>query len=452
MCTRNSATSICLVAIGILCILPSLLQAQLPNNFGNWRLPKQPQLSRHEPRFEDIYFLNERIGWAINLSGYLYRTTDGGDSWSESKIDINGISPPPRSVTFLDSLHGFIGALTYGADNPMPLLRTTDGGITWEGITEFAGIKPGQGICGLSKVNSQVVYGSGTLNGSTVVAKTTDGGMTWEGIDMSKHATGLVDCWFPTPDSGFVVGNINGNYNVGQAVVLFTSDGGKTWQERYRTTRTGEQGWKIFFRTRTEGYVAVQCMEADKYYLSTTDGGVTWQEHRYATVPNDFGPQGIIFMSQAEGWISGWGSQVWHTADTGKTWELIQFPSAINFNRWRWVNDTLAFAAGLVIYRYTPSGTSDVRNLQPTPAVPSATVHLYPNPASSILYVHLEGLADVADNIVITNLAGQIIKTVKAPDTETRIAIPINELAAGAYFLQLRRNQSKAQRMFVVVR
>ncbi|MCE7933181.1 MAG: T9SS C-terminal target domain-containing protein [Chlorobi bacterium CHB2] len=437
-----------LLAMSILAIFPQLLLSQIPTNFGNWQLPKTPQTPGFESRFEDIYFLNERLGWAVNLSGYLYRTTDGGDSWSASKIEVGSIPPALRSITFLDSLRGIIG--TYGSSNP--ILHTTDGGATWYGVNNFLGTKPQGGICGLWKVNNQVVYGSGVYTGHPTVVKTTDGGFTWEGIDMSSYATGLVDCWFSTPDSGFVVGNINGNIQVGQAIILFTADGGKTWQERHQTTRKGEQGWKIFFRTPMEGYVAVQSLGVEKYYLSTTDGGLTWQEHHYATVspPTSFGPQGMIFMSAVEGWIGGWGNQVWHTTDGGKQWERIEFPTAINFNRWRRVNDTLAFAAGAVIYRYTHSSTTSIRSLQL--AVPPTTLHLHPNPASSILYAHLEGLPNTADDVRILNLAGQVVKIVTAPANGMKVAISVADLPTGSYVAQINQGRLKMQRMFVVVR
>ena len=32
-------------------------------------------------RFNDIQFLNENLGWAVNGWGQIYHTPDGGDSW-----------------------------------------------------------------------------------------------------------------------------------------------------------------------------------------------------------------------------------------------------------------------------------------------------------------------------------------------------------------------------------
>ena len=40
-------------------------------------LPNAPVVTR----FNDIQFLNENLGWAVNGWGQIYHTPDGGDSW-----------------------------------------------------------------------------------------------------------------------------------------------------------------------------------------------------------------------------------------------------------------------------------------------------------------------------------------------------------------------------------
>ena len=52
----------------------TLLTAQT----GTWiELPNAPVVTR----FNDIQFLNENLGWAVNGWGQIYHTPDGGDSW-----------------------------------------------------------------------------------------------------------------------------------------------------------------------------------------------------------------------------------------------------------------------------------------------------------------------------------------------------------------------------------
>ena len=50
----------------------------LTGQTGTWiELPNAPVVTR----FNDIQFLNENLGWAVNGWGQIYHTPDGGDSW-----------------------------------------------------------------------------------------------------------------------------------------------------------------------------------------------------------------------------------------------------------------------------------------------------------------------------------------------------------------------------------
>ena len=76
----------------------------------SWRtLPNAPvgQYWNHD----DITFIDEDRGWVCDISGRIYRTVDGGDSW-ELMIHQDGTSF--RCIAFLDSLNGFSGTLGPG--------------------------------------------------------------------------------------------------------------------------------------------------------------------------------------------------------------------------------------------------------------------------------------------------------------------------------------------------
>ena len=71
-----------------------------------------------------LYFLDTETGWAVGAGGAIYKTSDGGASWSQQ---------PTQSTLFLRDVH-FVdrnnGWATGGALNN-GMLRTTDGGATW---------------------------------------------------------------------------------------------------------------------------------------------------------------------------------------------------------------------------------------------------------------------------------------------------------------------------------
>src|SRR5207248_9656914 len=74
-------------------------------------------------RFTDIAFATATTGWAIGYQdvddhdGTLYRTNDGGESWSV-------MSSPAQSVCFGDANVGWVAA--YGE-----VMRSADGGARW---------------------------------------------------------------------------------------------------------------------------------------------------------------------------------------------------------------------------------------------------------------------------------------------------------------------------------
>ena len=55
-----------------------LISVPLFAQIGAWvELPNAPVVSR----FNDIEFLNENKGWAVNGWGQIYYTSDGGETW-----------------------------------------------------------------------------------------------------------------------------------------------------------------------------------------------------------------------------------------------------------------------------------------------------------------------------------------------------------------------------------
>jgi photosystem II stability/assembly factor-like uncharacterized protein len=434
----------------VLLLLPLYLNAQIITNWQTF--PNAPFGSR----INDASFVDEDYGWVVRGAGEGFRTTDGGDTW---EVMLNSDSTFWRSVTFANKNLGFAGNLgpdEYGGStitDPNLIYRTSDGGINWAQIYNITG-ETGKGVCGIQALDSLNIYAVGRVRGPSVFIKSTDGGDSWLSMNMSLLAAGLVDVHFFTPDSGIAIGLSNSEHALSSGVVLFTSDGGSTWTQKYLSSRQGEWCWKISFPSRNTGYVSLQRnVGSPVNFIKTTDGGNTWFEKQFFETA--YYVQGIGFANDTLGWIGGNGSQTtYRTTDGGETWEPANFGSRIN--RFFFVNEFLGYAGGQTVYKYTgqiissvndeskPAGFQLSQNY-PNPFNPSTKIRftiprLTPTEGGSnngILYVTLK-IYDSVGKEVMTLVDEQM------RPGENEIEFFANNLASGVYYYQLQAGDPSA--------
>jgi hypothetical protein len=350
-------------------------------------------------RTDDIWFFDEQTGWLINSSGYVCKTTNGGDCWQPMFYLCPGSTGKPylRCMGWGSEKVGWFGSVTGigdgGLKNPDNYLntllhQTKDGGETWQPVTNLPKAAPA-GICGFYAVNEQVAYGSGTndpgLPGPGII-KTTNGGASWQLIDMCEHADNLIDIYFMDENNGFVVGGkIQGQCPIDYAayppprliryaqlkpVVLRTSDGGKSWKNVAADTKgfqCGEWGWKIQFINEKFGFISLENFDGAAI-LKTTDGGDTWSRHDVQDdcgniINNDL--EGIGFINENQGWVGGWGNNFaglmnGYTEDGGTTWisqdhntQVKHSDDRLRINRYRFIGNpvTAGYCSGQQVYK-----------------------------------------------------------------------------------------------------
>ncbi|MCI0694081.1 YCF48-related protein [candidate division KSB1 bacterium] len=386
---------------------------------SSWKaLPNAPiALSR----FYDAFFVNPSTGWIVDIGGQIFKTRDGGQTW-----EFQFISPLAqfRSVGFADTLRGWAGTLSDDL-----LYQTNDGGATWLRVENLPDPKPA-GICGISVVNASVIYACGRFEGPSHLIKTTDGGATWSSLDMSAHAGTLVDCHFFSPDSGFVVGgDPRGAFpSTTKAVVLFTADGGRNWQTRHTTNREGEWCWKISFASRRFGYVSIEDFMRRGFCLKTTDGGITWQE---IAIPQTLVTEGIGFVNENKGWIGGPLATSYETSDGGLTWQPVAGMEDIN--RFRMFSDTLGYAVGQLVYKYSPDNTTAV-NSSKTAQLPLdfGLEQNFPNPFNPTTSITYRIVQPGHVQLKVFDVSGQLIATLvneaKPAGSYTRLGLKLQSL------------------------
>ena len=163
--------------------------------------------------FARLFFLNERIGWAVSNAGasgtgfVLAKTQDGGATW-ESSVVLPGEDPREGSIYFTDENHGSLlsgGKFFYSADS----------GKTWTGATGQGGGKPNIEFTD-AKVGWAIRYQN--------MNYTVDGGQHWItrniGFPAPVNAFTIV-----SPDSGYAVGDHGMVYRYRVVPGSYTSKG-----------------------------------------------------------------------------------------------------------------------------------------------------------------------------------------------------------------------------------
>ena len=321
---------------------------------ANWHeLTGAPAAPDSLIKHDDLYFVNENLGWLVTRAGEIYKTSNGGGSWDLQFAD----SIYWRCVGFADENNGWAGNKL--GDNGNLLFHTSDGGESWSLVDNIPDPVP-PGLCGIFVYNSDIINACGRINGPGVFIRSEDGGANWVSLDLTAEAEMLIDLYFWDELRGIMVGGTDGGFVESHAVIFRTEDGGKNWEKIYEGDRESEWCWKISFPTPDIGYVSIQngredC--SDEYFLKTTDGGLTWKERVFFT-SSDCEKSEWIYSGQAIGFIdskTGWIGSYYHlptliTVDGGKTWHESDFGS--NVNRIRFISGELGYASGRSVYKF----------------------------------------------------------------------------------------------------
>ncbi len=421
------------------------ISLQVYSQSPSWhRMPGAPfSSSRHE----DIYFINALTGWVIHYDGNVYKTTNGGNNWSPSVY----VSPELRSTGFFDENTGIIGTL----DSLNVLYRTTNGGLNWTEISEnIQGTVP-YGICGISIVNQTTAYACGRYMCPAFVIKTTNSGLNWASVSVdTSQVRSLIDCYFWSADSGIVVGGYSSsnNYGNGKSVILMTVNGGVSWTRVFVSTRTGEWCWKISNVTRQLMFVSIEGFSHPAFFLKTTNGGLNWTEIQFL---NTYNEEGIGFINENTGWIGGWTGPSYQTTNGGTNWQQMnQQQLGFNVNRFRFISDTLGYAVGQSIYKFTrePIGIQQISTEIPK----GFSLHQnYPNPFNPTTKIKFEIPKSSFVTIKVYNALGKEISELADENLNAGIySVSWNASAypSGIYFYKMVTGENSVSKKMMLIK
>lgn len=256
---------------------------------GAWEVVRMPEFIFNG---EQVFLVDDAVGWIVGSEGTVLRTRDGGRSWEDRSPEGHGLRTFFGGF-FWDSLEGIV------VGSGGWVLRTHDGGETWSEMV-------------LGSQSLKDVWFSDSLHGWAVGAggviwHTSDGGQTWV-PQTSPTSQTLEAVWFADSLRGWAVG--------GLGVVLRTQDGGRTWL--LGGVGASVRLYDLSFVDAWRGYVAGY---GGRVYR-TRDGGQTWE--LVATLYSGTAVlSGIFFADSLRGWACGSWGRVFRTTDGGAHWDTL---------------------------------------------------------------------------------------------------------------------------------
>ncbi len=312
-----------------------------------------------------VYFADAQHGWAVGQgsdswdfddgSEFICATSDGGATWQAQLY-------AERNLPGLDCIYMAPDLRTgYAAGRASTLYRTGDGGATWTKVEDLP--IPEDLVYAIDFLDMQwlspevgFLYGSGPSSGHSseqLLLVTTNGGTDWT-LKYLPEATG--DCE-PLWKTHFA--DLQHGYAVGWGGQVWRTDnGGDDWTEKSPTGFSIEALRNVHFDDAHHGWIVGNAGEV----ASTTDGGDTWTlfdsgipvglntiDRLSATTLIAMGDIGfglrsedngltwqpignglwspeshhICFPSEAEGWIAGYDAAFFHTVDGGAHWKPV---------------------------------------------------------------------------------------------------------------------------------
>jgi photosystem II stability/assembly factor-like uncharacterized protein len=255
-----------------------------------------------------VFFLNQKTGWAVGSKGALLTTVDGGVTW---KIESRPTEDSLQDVYFFDDHNGWLvcEANIYelkSREAPRTyLMRTEDGGLTWEKVDVNGDDKRNGNV---DTRLTRVIFsrgGHGWVFGEAGTAYTTsDAGKNWKWVQLPTRYL-LLGGAFVDKDRGWLVG--------AGATILQTADGGDTWHASRLADAAGVRFTATSFVDNRLGWA----VGTGGRIFRTINGGRTWTQQDSGITADLLD---VKFLNALEGWAVGARGTVIRTFDGGTHW------------------------------------------------------------------------------------------------------------------------------------
>lgn len=258
------------------------------DGIGPWTLRESPIQSIFSLALRAVHTLGSQEVVAVDEDGRLYRSADGGETWSAGAA--TPVAYDARDLHFSTLLDGWVVGSGAGQTS---ILRTTDGGDSWTPVPSIGGT--------LVAVDFEGTSGWAIYPGS-LFYRTTDGGATWTQHELPDELGFLtaadIDFW--DESVGYVVGMFG--------YAARSADGGETWT--VLPTPTDEHDFTGLYLIGPDELWATT-RDGAAYYSAT--GGQNWAVMETGSGPSN-GFEAIVASPEGDAWMVGYRGAIEHFA------------------------------------------------------------------------------------------------------------------------------------------
>jgi photosystem II stability/assembly factor-like uncharacterized protein len=294
------------------------LQLRITEDGGHsWyagNLPSLPALNGY-PEWQ-IRFAPNQVGWIFGQQ--LYRTTDGGQSWSRVGLGHSVLSLAASN----SSVWAIAADCNQGQCGGLALYRSGDQGASWSRASaQPAMVGQDAQLLRVSESSGWVLSWS-TLNATqdSALAVTHDGGLSWQRlVRPCAPETSIADAGAALSDGTLWI-VCGGDHAMGQErkQVIVSHDGGLHWNFPPDAPMRGFVGELALSGGGSRAWLATP---AGPLYTSS-NGGSSWSTADAAGVSVDVNGPGVhhvVFIDSQHGWAAS-DHEIWWTKDGGAHW------------------------------------------------------------------------------------------------------------------------------------
>jgi photosystem II stability/assembly factor-like uncharacterized protein len=268
--------------------------------------------------FRGLSVVNDLVIWVSGAKGTIGKSIDGGINWTWIKV------PGFENTDFRD-IEAFDKntAIILGVSAPAYILRTSDGGVSWQKVYENN--TPGIFLDAMEFWNHKMgILVGDPINGKFFISRTSDGGKTWQSIaEKDKPVADSGEACFASSGTNirsltktkaaFVSGGLSSHLFIREQKILLQIIQGT------QTTGANSMAAKNEKTMIVVGGDFTKKDDTTQNCIITRDGGLTWQ------FPTN-SPKGyrscVEFLSKKT-WITCGLNGVDMSVDDGKNWSSI---------------------------------------------------------------------------------------------------------------------------------